>query len=196
MKGQWIEYTQEQLEFVKAGSKLPRRESTRLFNEKFNTDLSISNIASLCKRKGWLTGRTGCFEKGNIPHPNAKPKGANSTSFKKGNKPVNYKSVNSERVNVEGYCEIKMAEGMHQWRLKQRVVYEEHHGVKLGAGDVIRFKDGDKLNCDIDNLELFNRGEHLVLNRLGVNGMPGEVKDTVKAIVRVSCKVSQLEKTA
>ena len=64
------------------------------------------------------------------------------TMFKKGNKPLNHREVGSERINVDGYVEIKVAEPA-TWKLKQRVVYEEYHKVKLTSNDTIIFLDSN-----------------------------------------------------
>lgn len=194
MRGQKVKYTLDQLQFIQANSVTPRKELTAAVNLKFDTGYSTDNIKSLCTRNGWKTGRTGCFEKGHIPAPNARPHGPNSTSFKKGNKPINYRPVGSERTNVDGYREVKIADGMFQWRLKQRVVWEGRHGVKLKETDIIRFKDTNKLNCDIDNLEKFTRGEHAILNRMDVNSYPEEVKPVAKNMVRLMAATSQIER--
>ena len=49
------------------------------------------------------------------------------TMFKKGQTPVNHRDVGSERVNVDGYLEIKVAEP-NRWRLKHRVIWEQVNG--------------------------------------------------------------------
>ena len=87
-KGNAIPYSQEELATIKRNCTLPTQEQFQTFQELFNRpDVSFKNFNALRKRKGWLTGRTGRFKKGHIPSPNAKPKGPNTTSFKKGNSP-------------------------------------------------------------------------------------------------------------
>ena len=49
------------------------------------------------------------------------------TMFAKGNVPPNHRPVGSERISIDGYIEVKVAEP-DKWRLKQRVVYEEAKG--------------------------------------------------------------------
>lgn len=194
MKGVWIKYSQDELSFIESRKTLPRRELTELLNEQFSTTHTVDNIKSLCTRNKWNTGRTGCFEKGNIPAPNARPNGPNKTSFKKGHVPITTKTVGDERVNVEGYREIKISSSPHKWRLKQRLVYEQHHNVTLKDDDVIRFIDGNRMNCEPKNLELFNRSEHMLLNKMNINDFPHDIQPIAKNIVRVQAKAAQMEK--
>jgi hypothetical protein len=77
------------------------------------------------------------------------------TQFKKGNKPYNWKPVGSERINIEGYVEVKIAEP-RKWELKHRVVWKQING-EFPEGAIVKFKDGNRQNCDIDNLLLTNR---------------------------------------
>ena len=193
MKGRWIVYTPKQLEFIQANCTMIRRELTDAVNAKFGTDYSNDNIKSLCTRKGWNTGRDGRFKKGGTYNPNSGTKIPNKTSFKRGHKPANHKPVGYERTNVEGYIEIKTAEGMRKFRLKQRIVWEQHHG-KLKPGEIIRFKDGNRQNCSIENLELFTRAENAFLNKLKVNDYPEQIRPAAKAIARVMARTSELER--
>ena len=64
------------------------------------------------------------------------------TMFKAGNIPNNYRPIGSERIDCDGYVMVKVADP-NSWRLKQRVLYEQYHGVKLEKSDVVLFLDGD-----------------------------------------------------
>ena len=78
------------------------------------------------------------------------------TMFKKGHVPINHKEVGSERINVDGYTEVKVAEP-NKWRLKQRVLYEQYHHVELTRSEVVIFLDGNRLNFDKFNLQKLSR---------------------------------------
>ena len=67
MKGKWIKYSQQELDFIKANRRMTRATLTKAFNSRFNRDVAVDNIKALCNRRGWHTGITGCFEKGNEP---------------------------------------------------------------------------------------------------------------------------------
>ena len=79
------------------------------------------------------------------------------TQFKPGHQPHNTKSVGYERINDDGYIMIKVEEGK-KMVLKHRWVWEQAHGV-IPRGYNIMFRDGNRLNCSLDNLELVSRAE-------------------------------------
>lgn len=145
------------------------KEIQAAFINKFGWQIKLSQIISSIKRYGLNTGRTGYFHKGLEPWNKGKKgivlEGSEKGWFKKGNRPKNYRPVGSERINVDGYIEIKVKDP-NKWKLKHRVVWEENHG-KLKKSDVVIFLDGNKLNVNIDNLEKINRYEHLKLNSSG-----------------------------
>lgn len=134
-------------------------------NSKFDYQFSLSQIKAAIKRYGLNTGFTGRFEKGVIPY-NLGTKGltgARKTSFKKGHIPNNHREVGSERVNIYGYVEIKVAEPK-TWRLKHQVVWESVNG-PIPKGCVVIFADKNKFNFDIDNLLLITKRQLLTLNQ-------------------------------
>lgn len=198
MRGQWIQYSPEELAFIKANCTLPRAERYQAYQDKFTRpEISQVNIDSLCKRKGWLTGRTGQFTKGHIPHPNARPAGPNKTSFKKGNVPANLKPLWSERIcTKDGYILMKVPEANPhtgfptRYKHKHLWIWEQANG-PVPEGMVVSFIDGDKMNCALENLELLNRGDLAVFNKLGGNALPGEIRNAAKLIAKVSTKSRQ-----
>lgn len=67
MKGRPINWYPDELAWIEARKEMPRRELHRMFVARFDRDdISLGAFKALCKRRGWMTGRTGCFEKG---HP-------------------------------------------------------------------------------------------------------------------------------
>lgn len=163
------------------------REIANAFTETFGWEISIGQVNSYIGNHHLNTGRTGQFEKGTVP-PNKGMKGicalgCEKTWFKKGNIPVNYRPVGSERINVDGYVEIKVAEP-RKWKLKHRVVWEKTNG-PVPKSHVVIFKDNNKLNTDIDNLILIKRGAHAILNHLKLCKYTGEFKYTAIAIAEL-----------
>lgn len=93
------------------------------------------------------------------------------------------KPIGSEFVTHDGYVIVKVAETGTKnvdWVPKSRHVWEEHHGVTLTDDDVIAFKDGNRLNCNIDNLEHRTKAEHMQANSL--HNYPKEIGDCYRAI--------------
>ena len=189
-------YTQEQLDFLRHNRETPRAALTVMFNKEFGTDKTDKAIIAICKKKGWFVGRPGCFSKGLRPG-NTGTKGickANSGCFQKGLIPKNWRPVGSERVDVkDGYVLVKVAEP-NVWRHKSVVVWEAAHG-KRKKGDVIRYKDNNRLNCSIENLDVISRPVHLYLNQHSYSEMPEELKPSLKMIAEVEVKIFERKKS-
>lgn len=192
-KGQSHRYTEAQSAFLKENCTMLRRELTEAFNHRFGTSLTLAAINSCCKRKGWFTGRDGKIEKGNKPW-NSGTKGlikANAGSFKPGQKPTNSKPLGHERVcSKDGFILVKIAEhdpytnAKTRYRAKHQVVWEREHG-EIPDNHAIRFKDGDKLNCVIDNLICVSLAVNLRMNQNRVQDLPIELKATGHAIAEL-----------
>lgn len=75
------------------------------------------------------------------------------TRFKKGHLPHNTREVGTECVHADGYVYLRIESGCV---LKHRHVWEQHNG-EIPYGMTIAFRDGNRQNCDIANLELVSR---------------------------------------
>ena len=138
-----MKYEKEHIEFIKTHQGASAREMAELFTNHFNIPVSINQMKGLMYRNHLSSGKTGEFKKGHIPK--------------------NHREIGSERITKDGYTQIKITES-DGWKLKHRLVYEEHYG-EIPVGYSILFCDGNKQNCDIDNLILVSRSELMILNR-------------------------------
>ena len=175
------------------------KEIVEIFNKKYDLEMTVKKLSSLLGRKKIKTGTTGCFRKGFIPWNKGKKGyiGANKTSFKKGNKPKNWRPIGSERINDEGYTLIKVSnEGgmLKRWALKHRVVWEQHHKKKIPKGSVIIFADGNKNNLNIENLICVTRNELKVLNRCRLISSVPELTKTGLNVAKLKIKLEELRK--
>lgn len=198
MRGHKIQYSDKELAFVKANSTLARSETFRLFQKMFDRpDVSKNNIKALCKRKRWFTGRDGQFQKGHDTYKGG-PGGPNVTSFKAGNKPANLKPLYSERLSVDGYVEIKVPEvnpytgAPTRYRYKHRWVWEKHNP-PIEKGSILRFIDGDRLNCSVDNLECISMGLNAILNKKQYSTLPEELQPVTRTLAELQHKQGQLK---
>lgn len=163
-------------------------------------------IPSIQNRKGKLGVRcsfnAGCFKKGDIPKNKGRKwseymseesqANCRKTTFKKGNVPHNHKSVGSERINVEGYSEIKIKEP-NVWEYKHRMIYEQHYG-KVPEGYVVMFADKDRQNFDIDNLILVSKHEDLIMNSKKLIYEDKELTKSGHLVAKVIAKTTKLKK--
>lgn len=179
-----MKYTQEHIDFLSQNIKgLSFKELTEKFNEHFKISLTLEQIMSACKNRKMRNGRDLSFTPGHKPH-NAGTKGlmkANAGTFKKGHRPKNHKPVGSERITVDGYIEIKVAEPK-KWKMKHVIEWERAYG-KIPAGNILIFGDRDKTNTYVENLILVNRSELLYLNQ---NGMIFEDADLTKTAANIA----------
>lgn len=164
---------------------------TELLNKKYNRSFTVKQIRSFYKNHNLNSGETGYFIKGHQPHNKGKKmseylsveviRKIKTSQFKKGNIPKNHRVIGSERINKDGYIEVKIDEP-NVWTLKHRYIWEKVNG-KIPQGSVIRFLDGNKLNCNIDNLVLISRKEHLETIR---NGFVSENPEITKAVINIA----------
>lgn len=132
-------------------------------------------------RRGDNIGAEFRFKKGQVP-PNKGVKGisyegSKPTQFKKGSKPANYRPVGTIRETRDGYLEIKVAEGMHKWRLLHRVVWERMNG-PIPKGINLILLDGNPKNIKITNLSLVTKAQNMMRNT--VHNYPKEIVHLVQ----------------
>lgn len=170
-------YSSEHYEFIKQNVINPEKVLADMVNKKFNMNVTvgiIGNLKTKLKVRSGLKG--GQFQKGQASWNKGKTwdefmskagqENSRKTTFKKGNIPANHKEVGSERLNVDGYWEIKIAEP-NKWTLKQKFIWEKANG-KAPKGFNVIFADGNRNNFNIENLLLVSDEELLRLNRDGL----------------------------
>lgn len=122
--------------------------------------------------------KTGRFLKGHSPHnkysKNYQPNNE-ATRFKKGNLPHNTKhdgaiSKRFHKKENKYYLYIRVEKA--KWELLNRYTWKKHHG-EIPKGYLVAFKDGNQLNCDIDNLMLISMAENMKRNNNEKNRVAG-----------------------
>ncbi len=162
MKGRTILYSEAELAWLKERATTPRRELHAEFCATFERDdVSLTNLKALMKRKGWMTGRTGFFQKGSVPANKGQkgfyPPGSEKGWFTKGKRcgvaAKLYKSIGTERLSKEGYVERKIHDGMplqSRWHAVHIIRWEELNG-PVPDGHCLKCIDGNKTNTDPAN---------------------------------------------
>ena len=199
MRGVRIEWTAAELAWVRLNCTRPRREIYDGFCRKFGrTDVSPGALAGLCKRRGWLTGRTGRFSKGHVPANQGKKMPYNAASaahrFRPGNRSGTaarlWKPVGTERTTDEGYIERKIHDGLpmqSRWRAVHLIEWEAENG-PAPDGMCLKCLDGDKTNTAPSNWTPVPRA---MLPRLNGNygrdydHAPAEIKPAIMAAARL-----------
>ncbi|GBF35427.1 bacteriophage phi 1.45 protein-like protein [Desulfocucumis palustris] len=202
-------YTQEHIDYVAANIQgCPFKELTDMFNRRFGMNLKVSAMISLADRHGLHNGRdTRILPDGTLLgvetrfRPGLTPwnkgmKGFNcggkETQFKKGNKPANWVPIGSERVNGDGYIDIKVDDGKLQknWKGKHILIWEEHNG-PIPPGHVVIFGDGNNRNFNPENLLLVSRAQLVRLNQMKMIQEDAELTKAGIAIADICNKIGE-----
>ena len=173
----------------------PRREIQDAFEARFGRRPKLCTLDNWATRYG-LRGapNAGRFYKGQPYNPNSGMKGPNSTSFKRGHRNNPEEPLYAERVRFpsagkqgrgiraptlmikvpgpspyESHKRANINQRAH-WIPKARYVWEQAHG-PAPDGMAVVCRDGDSLNCALDNLELVSRG---VLARMNAHHAPAK----------------------
>ncbi|OTU28882.1 HNH endonuclease [Acinetobacter pittii] len=190
-----IKYTSEQLDFIKANCTMTRSDLAKAVNQKFGTNFTVDQIKGLCTRNKWISGRTGCFEKGNKPW-NTGTKGIckpNSGNFKKGQITWNKKPIGYERIcSKDGYVLVKTAEP-NVFKLKHRIVWENVNG-PVPEGMVVAFKNMDRTDCRIENLTLMSKANMATYSKLYVKKANEFTNETCLLMAKIKTKQSELKR--
>lgn len=196
-----MKYTDEMREFILENYKgISANTLANLFNSRFGTCVTAGMMKSYKGNYKLDSGLDGRFIIGQQSHnkgvkmPKEVYEKAKHTMFKKGNVPHNHKPVGSERVNVDGYTEVKVVEP-RKWRLKHNLIWEQHNG-KIPRGYVVVFLDRDKLNLDISNLKLIRRSELLIMNRYDLYGEDAAVTDTATNLAKLIDSTNRIKRSS
>lgn len=180
-------FTSEQVLFIT--QHVPGRstqELTELINYRFGLGLSCAQVRSFKKNHKLSSGLDGRFPKGHTPFNKGRKgvvTGGKETQFKPGRLPHNYKPVGTERVNADGYVDIKIQDGKAQknWRGKHLLTWEEHHGRPVPPGHAVIFGDRNRRNFNPDNLILVSRKQLAIMNKN--NLIQGNAEQTRTGII-------------
>ena len=105
------------------------------------------------------------FKKGRLPHNTAKKDGV----------------VHIRKDTKTGIAYKYVRVSLGNWELYQRYLWEQENG-PIPAGNVVRFKDGNSLNCSLENLEMITLAENLNRNW---HDYPQPLKTAIKLINKI-----------
>lgn len=110
--------------------------------------------------------------------------GGIESQFKPGSLPHNtkYDGAISLRPDKTGkkYKHIRISKGV--WKLLHRVVWEKSNG-PIPEGYLIRFIDGNEMNCELNNLEIISKKDNMARNT--IQRFPPELVSTIKILSKL-----------
>lgn len=131
------------------------------------------------------------FPKGHVPankglrRPGYAPGRMRDTQFKKGQFPFNHDPdfyvIGALRVSSEGYIELRTSfgAGANGWSQLHRVLWIDAHG-PVPKGHIVTFKDREKLNVCIENLELITRAD--ICRRNSIHNLPVPLRKSIQLL--------------
>ncbi len=161
----------------------------------------LASPAACRLRRGDRVGARFQFQKGHVPankglrRPGWGPGRMKETQFRKGERrgfAVRlYKPIGTERVSKDGYLERKINDGLPlqaRWRAVHLVVWEAAHG-RIPRGHAVVFKNGDKRDVRLDNLECITRRELMARNT--VHRLPKPLAESIQLIGALRRKINR-----
>ena len=139
--------------------KIPVRAMARRLNR------SEAGVCSKARKLGLRRCNPGMFKKGHKPW-NTGLRGirvGGNTKFKKGHIPYHKKSDNTIVTRKEKNIEVNYIKLKGVWVKYSRYIWNRHYG-NIKKGYVVRHKDGNSLNDDINNLEVISMAENMKRN--------------------------------
>jgi HNH endonuclease len=115
--------------------------------------------------KGWAPGRM------------------KDTQFKSGQKGWNWMPVGATRL-IDGYlfrkvCDVSKVPYYVNWKAEHHLIWQKATGQRrVPRGHALIFKDGNRLNITLENLELITRKELRARN--SIHALPEELKEVIR----------------
>lgn len=159
-------------------------------------------------RRGDHVGRRFWFPKGHVPANKGLRRPGYSvgrgrmqeTQFKKGVRSgvavTLWKPIGTERLSKDGYLERKVNNDLPlqaRWRAVHLIRWESANG-PLPPGHAIAFRNGDKTDIRLDNLECITRRELMARN--SVHNLPKPLAQTVQLLGALNRKIRRRTRDA
>lgn len=145
----------------------------------------LESPAACRLRRGDNVGASHRFKPGQVPankgvrRPGWHAGNMQKTQFKKGQKSHNWLPLGSERFSKEGYLQRKMTDTGYpprDWVCVHHLVWIEAAG-PISKGHRLVFRNGDKTDIRLENLELITMRELMMRNT--IHNLPEELKEVI-----------------
>lgn len=166
----------------------------------------LASPAACRLRRGDNVGAAFRFGKGHVPankglrRPGWGPGRMKATQFKKGTRngtaAEHHMPVGSTRL-CDGYVYRKVADTPNvpwtrNWTLEHRLVWEAAHG-SVPRGHALAFKNGDRTDVRLDNLECITRGALMARNT--VHNLPKPLAQTIQLLGALNRQIRRRSET-
>lgn len=185
-KGRSLVYPAGLEDFVRANAQgKTTQELTNLINTKFGEGTITESKTRAYKKNHKIKSGVDCkFKKGVQSKMKGisreMPKAAVAYQFKKGHKPHNFQEKGTISKTTDGYLIIKISNKGTQrerWEFLHRYVWQKEKG-EIPPEKIITFLDGNKENCDIENLALIDNDINLEMQRRKLRSQYAEITKT------------------
>jgi hypothetical protein len=167
------------------------------------SDAYLASQEACRLRKGDGVGAATRFKPGNQSWNKGKKGltlGGVETQFKPGHRGGKaaelYQPIGTERISKDGYVQRKVNDDMplqRRWRGVHIINWEAVNG-QLPKGHVLVFKDGNKQNTAVENIELLSRAELMRRNSYHMN-YPKEVAQLVQLRGAITRQINNRSKS-
>jgi hypothetical protein len=164
---------------------------SKVYREAYKLGLKKSEAFLKSEASGRITsqlhfGKLSQFKKGMTPWNKGKTglKNTSTTKFKKGSLPHNtlvdgaITIRNDNRGIPYQFVRVALSKWMH---LHVKMWIDEYGPIEKGM--CVTFKDGNTMNCTIDNLQLLTRQENMKRN--SIHQYPEEIKQTIRVLTKL-----------
>lgn len=164
----------------------------------------LDSPAACRLRRGDNVGRAFRYQKGHVPankglrRPGWGPGRMRETQFKPGQCPPNrdpeFYVLGALRVNADGYIDMRVSfdKGARGWRALHRILWEDAHG-PVPNGYALCFKNGERLDVELANLELVHRAD--LLRRNSVQNLPPALRSAIQLLGHVKRRIRERGET-
>lgn len=123
--------------------------------------------------------------------------GGEETQFKPGHRPQNEVPVGTEVIDSDGYRKRKVRDdapkgrAYRNWKFAHVILWEEHNG-PVPTGHAVTFKNGNRADLRIENLELLSRRE--LMRRNTIQRYPPALKDAIRTNAQLRRQIRKRER--
>lgn len=202
-KGVSLVYPEDMEEFVRSIAEgKTTKEITEAVNKRYGAGtITEKKMRAYKKNHGIVSGVDTKFKKGRVGNKGQKMskdtyEKVKKTMFQKGHTPANKMQIGEVTRTTDGYLIRKIQDhGTQRERFEfvHRAVWEQHNG-PIPKGKIVSFLDGNRENCDIDNLFLIDNETNLEMNRRKLRYQEAELTKVGKSIAELNIGIQRKRK--